>query len=1184
MNRILQLTDPNSFASLILLNSKWRRVSQHAHLYAHHLLRCPSYAAAHGAQSPSSIKDADLSKLRRLFSQQVKRNLFESYLRPNTKTIKLVSNSISSSSAPGGEGMQFSPSPRGHHILAYNSSRIHVLDLRGPGLEVKRELKILRRPVSTCILDDGTVLAVLSSDMQVDLYDLRQHPPKRTQSLILDHTPRTICLSPCGSVLAAAYEGGIEVSSLRAGAMPTDRRAVKCDGVDHLAFSFDGTQLLGTTTVAHQSNTVILTAPYYDPGAHMGEESISALWTTSILFPNTSRDCSHAVLLQESSSQEASWTFTYDRSFETFRAVRIDDLRNGTTYFTGPTPDSTSQTTLLPCTLPSATYCGDLVSAGFEGKDVWLYGIPEDLEAVSETATEAVVPGLSPRGSAPSIRSPSRSQEPTGGRVPQWQILCDRNRNTFVGGRIITQLSGVSTVKWVAEHGDFSFQERLVVAARGVMPNKLATEEDGMDFVDGGRITIVDFDYGIMNGKETELTIEVGTKEPEVLEEEHRDMATEVAIVRRRTVAQRGGRSGLMRSTTLADRRADDLLRVPVPSDTNNDEDDEDHLLPRRMTKPHVDAPRIPIQEAPEDPTLEEVQEALDAPYAHTMPRSAPTLRRAATAAAVNRRLHPSAATGGRIEYRRSDGRAEHPHESDADNWVPPPPPYAAEDPVDMPAFLRHTAIAGASLNGSTQQSSLPTYLRPLASAPPQLSPPRNPSAYAQGAGTQTRLALPRIQTSPVRERRSRTSWHQPIAHQRMASASVVSSGSQVEIAQRPASSPTHQPSAQIAMQQDRRDEDLYDVSPIEPPSQAAQLPHGIHSLDSGTDRRAYTNPNAPSSDALSSSTGITPSSSMVQSSVTGSSRNSANPYPLNVTIPSPSFNTAMWDHVGTSPEVGRLLTTSTWPRASQTGLTSGAVANGYPYSAPAIDANNAEILAAALPPAPRPDQLATLHSRRESRPLRPPSGSFQVPRVPVGRHSQERGRSPSIRNSHVIDFQPESRAPEQPLIISTPKRVSGGYDASGRQASQRDSGEHVIHAPVPRHPGPQSGGGHSRPTVERLETIYSIASADSHNIHGQGAMLQNGQGQTVVIPPAPLSAQLTASSLRHHTSLTRHQSRARRSAAKNVQDAKSRGWTGRRKKKKRDTDAMSSTWTDITWASRAPKDGAGKERKCVIM
>ena len=655
---------------------------------------------------PQVTGDDDLPKLRRLFAREVKRNLFEAYLRPNQTVIKVISNSISSSSCPGGEGIQFSPSPKGHHLLAYNSSRIHVIDLRALEITVKREFKILRRPAATCINDEGTTLAVLLTEMEVDIYDLNQTPPKRTHSMILDHSPRAIALSPCGSVLAAAYEGGIEVSSINPGALATDRRAVKCDGVDALTFSFDGTQILGTTVQASQPNTVILTAPYYDPGSHMADDNISALWTTSILFPNTSRDCSHAVLIQNGKYEEAAWTFTYDRSFETFRAVRIDDLRNGTTYFTGPVPSPNSQARLIPCTLPAASYAGDLVSAGFQGKEIWLYGVPEDLDAVPEppnTSAEngANAAGLSRHSSGPSVRSSIRLQENSdSARVPQWQILCDKLRNTFVAGSKIGELEGVNTVKFVADFADSSVKERLLVAARGVAPNISVTDEEGIDFVDGGRITIMDFDYGVANGTTTEYTIEVGTEEgPEVLEEEHRDMATEVAIVRRRTVAQnRGSRHAVaMRSATTASRPPP----LPTQSPTQPDGDEDDPLVPRRIGgAPHQGVEQTEASEETEGPSIEE-QEALDAPYAHASPRSGTTLRRAATAAANNRRLHPSATTSGHIVYRRADGRAEHPHESDADNWVPPPPPYQKDDPGDLPSFLRHTSILPPTGSGT---------------------------------------------------------------------------------------------------------------------------------------------------------------------------------------------------------------------------------------------------------------------------------------------------------------------------------------------------------------------------------------------------------------------------------------------------------------------------------------------------
>lgn len=587
--------------------------------------------------------------------------------------------------------MQFSASPKGHRLLAYNSARIYMLDTKGPSIEVKREFKILRRPVAACINDIGTVLVVLSSEMQVDVYDLEQSPPRRTQSMILNNTPRAIALSPCSSVLAAAYEGGIEVTSLRPDALPSDRRSVKCDGVDTLAFSFDGTQILGTTTQSAPPNTVILTAPYYDPGSHMSDDNLSALWTTSILFPNTSRDCSHAVLLQDGGQEEAGWAFTYDRSFETFRAVRIDDLRNGTTYFPGPVPSANSQATLLPCTLPAATYYGELVAAGFQGKDIWIYGIPGDLDALPDTATFSNESGSSSSNlgrqnsaqSASSRRLSARPLEVDGARVPQWQILCDKLRNTFVSGCKVSELTEVSHVKWVAGYGESACQERLIVTARGVGAPRLVTEEEDMDFVDGGRITIVDFDYGLNNGIKKEVEIEVGTDKAEVLEEETRDLATDVAIVRRRTVAQkRGGRGGgrgggVVRTTTSAARRPNVPTRAAPPRPQDDDNDDDDPLVPRRIGQMPVPVIRVPAEPAHEDegdePTIEEL-EALDAPYAHASPRSGTTLRRAATAAAMDRSLHPRTADGRPIEYRRADGRREHPHESDADNWVPPPP------------------------------------------------------------------------------------------------------------------------------------------------------------------------------------------------------------------------------------------------------------------------------------------------------------------------------------------------------------------------------------------------------------------------------------------------------------------------------------------------------------------------------
>ncbi|KAJ1331329.1 F-box-like domain-containing protein [Microdochium nivale] len=1174
IEQILLLADPNSFASLALLSPDWRRVSQQAHLYAHHLALCP--ATLDSRISPDSVSDDDLPKLRRLFSHQIKRNLFDAYTRPKITNITLISNAISSSSAPGGDGLQFSHSLRGRHLLAYNSSRIYLLDVQGPEIEVKREFKISRRPAAVCIVDDATLLAVLSTDMQIDLYDLLQTPPRRKQSLSLDHAPRAIALSPCGSVLAAAYQGGIEVQSIAPGALPTERRAVKCDAVDSLAFSFDGTQLLGTTSASQPPNTVILTAPYYDPGSQMIESNVAAMWTTSILFPNTSRDCSHAVLLQESSSVEAEWSFTYDRSFETFRAVRIADLRNGTTYFPGPVPGADTLGALIPSTLPAANLGGQLVSAGFESKDVWVYGVPEDLEAVPEASASLSTSGGLSRG--PSNRSATRQQEPQLGRVPQWQVLCDKLRNSFVYGRKVAELQGVNSMKWVSSPRTSESQARLVVCAKGAQPAKPITEEDDMNFVDGGRVTIIDFDYTADHGSTEEITIDVGTQQAEVLEVEQRDLATEVAIVRRRTVAQqRRGPGGTNARSTVAARQDNssnsNILIPPVPQ---LEHDSDDPLLPRRMaTARDTGAQRD--HEDIEDATLEEVQEALDAPYGHADPRSVTSLRRAATAAAMSRHRVPHPAAAGPVEYRRADGRREHPHESDADNWVPPPPPYSKDDPVDLPSFLRHAAIPGAA----PQQDS---------TAPPQPDIPPVPP-LPRSASTTSRHDLPRLRTSPTRERPisllDQSSFSMSHAAAAMTASTESSTGGASNGAQR-SLAPTFATQQGLAGHGPAED-NIYDISPPTSPHMAAAR---ISPQTTGHSTRLQLVLSVSEENATPNQSAVSRSSQDQGTSSRLGSRDNEHDVQSN---PASRFR--------------RLSNSLTWPRAPRSSQALDTpqqiISAEYPLSAPPRTLGEDESFRSPAPPLPRPEQVQSLHNRQSSIPSRRASGMVHASMTTAasGRANDNQAprQLPPLSTTNLPQQITSLYTPEQPLIISTPQGISGAYDAPPRGQQQLGSNSiaPVIHAPVARHPRPIIPGSLTRgSTAERLETIYSPSGTAA-------TAQQDGSGL--------LSPQLTTSSLRYHTSVTRRESRARRSAARNMQDAKSRGWrtrrsgsTGSKKNSKKmggsggrmsrkdkggDADGVANDvasnggWTDVTWAPRrVGQDGGSKDKKCIIM
>lgn len=661
--------------------------------------------------------------------QEVKRNLFEAY-RPRRTLIKLISTTNSSAAAfPGGEAFDFTFSPNGHWTLALCSPRVYVLDTISPIVSVQRELKVLRRPVSAAILDDGSILAVLSSVHQVNIYDLSKTTVKHLRAIALDNPSNTIALSPKGEVLAAAFEGGIEVHSLAGGALVTDRRAVKCDSVDSLAFSSDGTMLLGTTHNSKNPNTVILSAPYYSEADH-GLPPIDLLcqmWTSQILFPNSSRDCSHAALLAHHSEGDASWTFTYDRVFESFRAVRTDDLRNGTTYFTGPQTSGGfgsrgASGKLIPCTLPSASNRGELVAAGFLGREVWLYGVPQNLDtSVAPQSDDQRPQGIAASGSSATSstggdpRNPARSLTSSEAaelmRLPQWQVLVDKYRNVFTKGRRIAELPGVSSVRWVSPvHESLelpSIARRLIITAPGGVSGPSELEQDEFAIVDGGRLLILDFDRTAEDGKCEEITLDVGNIAPELLEEENIDMDTEVALVRQRTVRQRKG--GPIRSSIVhvLDSVPDLPTHHPPPlvlqasnvsASTETSSAADETLQPRSVA---LGSPPI------EGLSLEEASAVFDGPYSHTQPRSRTSLYRSATAVAANRQRNPPRLIPQPpAEIRRADGRGELPHESDADNWVPPPPPYTPDPDISLPEHLRLSLLpraSEASLEGPTE-------------------------------------------------------------------------------------------------------------------------------------------------------------------------------------------------------------------------------------------------------------------------------------------------------------------------------------------------------------------------------------------------------------------------------------------------------------------------------------------------
>ena len=702
-NRILYHVDAETFASLALVDRAWREASQSPQLYAHHLSRCLSYAAPTIELGP--LTDDDLPKLKQRFAREVKRNLFESFLQSKRTNVNLISSTTSSAAAfPRGEAFDFYSSPNGHWTLALSSSRIYIVDTNSPTISVKRELKVIRRPIAASITDDGASLTVLSS-RHVSLYDLANGKTRHIRTISLDNTPHALAVAPKGEVLAVAYQGGVELHSLAPNCGDVDRRAVRCDRVDALTFSNDGTMLLGTNRNNLNPYTVILVAPYYAEDNQDAEpvNLISHVWTSQIIFPHSSRDCSHSALLSSRSDGDASWTFTFDRVFESFRAVRTDDLRNGTTYFTGPkrsrsSNSRSSKNKLVPSTLPAPSQCGDLVATGFFGKDIWIYGIPQALDAPTASQAEDMVGNVSgPDTPISAPRSPTRSlsrgEASELREMPRWEVLLDKHRNVFAQGKQVAEVPGTASLHWVAQdrQGEStSLKQRLIVAAPGGVAGDADLEQDEFATVDGGRLIILDFDRRPELGSIEEMTIDVGTDNPEVLEEEHLDIDTEVALARSRT--RRDPRPVSTVADALAHSAADipplppNASAIASPQDTaEKSEEPDPPIAPTPLSSPASQSPGLSVEEA---------SAAFEGPYSHTNPRSRHSLYRSATAVAGHReRNHPSNLHGGVVEYRRPGDRTQLPHESDADNWVPPPPPYQPKADIPLPEHLQRTLL-----------------------------------------------------------------------------------------------------------------------------------------------------------------------------------------------------------------------------------------------------------------------------------------------------------------------------------------------------------------------------------------------------------------------------------------------------------------------------------------------------------
>lgn len=540
-----------------------------------------------------------------------------------------------------------------------------MLDASSDTIEIRRELKTVRRPVSASVTDDGSLLAVLSSKYQANIYGLAPGSPvKHLQVIVLDNPPKTIALAHEGTVLAAAWQGGIEVFSLAANALSTDRRAVRSEAVDSLMFSGDGSMLIGSSHDLEEPNAVVVTAPFYtenDPNI-TPREIHSRMWTTQILFPQISSTVSHVALLPGHMEGDANWLFAYDHTLMTYRAVRTDDTRTGVAYFLSPATAERFEFP-QPSIAPVATNCGTLAAAGFAEHGLWIYGVPErldispDMGSVVERHEERVhgrVALTSATGHpeplmaySPSVSGSSELIEEDGlaGKV-------DWRQSLFVKCSSIKGIHGFASAKWVENSEDypcaFPGKRLIVTAPAGV--NSFAEDLGDEDMpVDGSRICLLDFDYGPASLGNREFTIEVGDNEAELLTEQLGNIEVEVAMERRRTVRATRGRGAAAASRMTLGRSH----TAASPPNTSHLED----VVQRNVTSQ---------PSSPSDHVLS------------PMTRSSGLSRSQTAAGFQHARFPPRPPLGSSYsEYGHNGQRPQ--HRGSVDSWETPPPPYGQD-------------------------------------------------------------------------------------------------------------------------------------------------------------------------------------------------------------------------------------------------------------------------------------------------------------------------------------------------------------------------------------------------------------------------------------------------------------------------------------------------------------------------
>lgn len=609
-------------------------------------------------RSPSITTQIPFNKERVRYSWQSVQD--EEPNRPRIHIIKLVSNTASASAGfPQGEAFGFSISPAGRRIAAYNSARLYILQTGALPVGISQDYALKRRPLAVEIIDEGNLIAILADPHTVNLYDLQDQRMGIIRSIKLDFPTNCIALAPTGGLLAAAYEGGIEIFSLDPSALPTDRRAVRSVKMDRMTFSEDGSTLLGTTTRINVSSTVTVSVPVF-PSAQSNiptHEELKEAWCSELLHPENIRNSSHATFMRENRATCNDRLFAWNGLADTFGILNINDMQYGNIDFPVVISPPLSTCGGLGAAIhspPAIDEHGDTVAMVVNDRTIRLYIVPHKLED-DETSVEA--------------HSIDHELD-EGYGCPFSEV-----RWVYSSASLPAPLSNQTQV-----------QGRLIVTSPGGVVDSSMGEEMIED-IEGGRIILFDFDPQFAGQPGQTFSLTLGRNPPQLLEEPQMDVAQEVALVRRRTVNQSKGGGLSARPVTLG--------RAASTFGGRRERERPRNESPRGLVgisaahrRSMLSINSLNSEATRSLPDLMETNEAIDTfeePYAQNAPRSQASLQRAATNAQRHRFQTIEERNQERISVDSSGGFLPLPEYTEEPN-APLPSRFRAMAGLDTPA------------------------------------------------------------------------------------------------------------------------------------------------------------------------------------------------------------------------------------------------------------------------------------------------------------------------------------------------------------------------------------------------------------------------------------------------------------------------------------------------------------------